>query len=96
MLRLTRNQRLVEELSTDFHRAEELEPRDREMLEYVAQLTQEPWAITSQHLDRLREAGFSDRAILEINLVASYMSFVNRVAQGLGVELEDYFRHFTR
>ncbi len=96
MLRLTHNQRLVEELSSDFQRATQLEPRDSEMLEYVARLAKEPWVMASQHLDRLRETGFSDRAILEINLVASYMSFVNRVAQGLGVELEDYFRHFTR
>jgi alkylhydroperoxidase family enzyme len=86
----------VEQLSADFQRAEELEPVDREMLEYVARLAKEPWAMASQHVDRLRQAGFPDRAILEINLVASYMSFVNRAAQGLGVELEDYFRRFTR
>lgn len=47
-------------------------------------------------LTACRRTRFSDRAILEVNLVASYMSFVNRVAQGLGVELEDYFSHFTR
>lgn len=66
------------------------------MLEYVVCLVKEPWAMASQHLDRLRHAGFSDRAILEVNLVASYMSFVNRLAQGLGVELEDHSHHFTR
>lgn len=66
------------------------------MLEYVVRLVQEPWAMASKRVDRLRQAGFSDRAILEVNLVASYMSFVNRLAQGLGVELEDYFRDFTR
>jgi hypothetical protein len=48
------------------------------------------------HVLRLCQAGFSDRAILGINLVASYMSFVNRVAQGLGVELEACFQTFTR
>lgn len=66
------------------------------MLEYAAQLAREPWAMSTDHVECLRETGFSDRAILEINLVASYMSFVNRVAQGLGVELEAYFRTFTR
>jgi alkylhydroperoxidase family enzyme len=66
------------------------------MLEYVVRLVKEPWAMASQDVDCLRHAGFSDRAILEVNLVASYMSFVNRLAQGLGVELEDYFRDFTR
>jgi alkylhydroperoxidase family enzyme len=66
------------------------------MLEYVIRLVKEPWAMASQHVDRLLQAGLSDRAILEVNLVTSYMSFVNRFAQGLGVELEDYFRDFTR
>ena len=66
------------------------------MLEYVARLVAEPWAMCSENVDRLRLTGFPDRAILEVNLVASYMSFVNRVAQGLGVELEDNFHHFTR
>jgi alkylhydroperoxidase family enzyme len=66
------------------------------MLEYAAQLAREPWAMSLDHILHLRQAGFSDRAILEINLVASYMSFVNRVAQGLGVELEGYFQTFTR
>ncbi|HSM85609.1 MAG TPA: peroxidase-related enzyme, partial [Candidatus Limnocylindrales bacterium] len=44
----------------------------------------------------LREHGLSDRAILEINLVAAYMNFVNRVASGLGVELERSGERFTR
>lgn len=66
------------------------------MLEYVDRLVKEPWTMSAGHVDALRNAGFSDRAILEVNLVAGYMSFVNRLAQGLGVELEDYFRKFTR
>lgn len=96
LLRLTRNQSLVEQLSADFTLARDLEPADVAMLEYAAQLAREPWAVSLDHVDDLRQNGFSDRAILEINLVASYMSFVNRVAQGLGVELEAYLQTFTR
>jgi len=66
------------------------------MLEYAAKLAREPWAMSQQDVVRLRGAGFSDRAILEINLAASYMSFVNRVAEGLGIELESDFDAFTR
>jgi len=44
----------------------------------------------------LRETGFSDRAVVEINLAAAYMNFVNRIAQGLGVELEPSIESFTR
>ncbi len=36
----------------------------------------------------LREAGFSDSAILDINQVTSYYAFANRLADGLGIELE--------
>jgi hypothetical protein len=35
--------------------------------------------------------GYSDRAIHDICAVVSYFSFVNRVAHGLGVELEERF-----
>jgi len=66
------------------------------MLEYAAKLAREPWAMSQDDVVRLRAAGFSDRAILEINLVAAYMSFVNRVAEGLDVEVEGQFDAFTR
>ena len=58
------------------------------MLVYSEKLTREPWAMTPADVEALREAGFEDRAILDINQVASYFAFVNRLADGLGVELE--------
>lgn len=66
------------------------------MLEYAAKLAREPETMTQDDVGRLREAGFSERAVLEIALAAAYMSFVNRLAQGLGVELEPHFGKFTR
>ena len=66
------------------------------MLEYAAKLAREPWTMSQEDVGGLRNAGFSDRAILEINLATAYMSFVNRVAEGLGVELEGHFSAFTR
>ncbi len=96
LLRLTGNQGLVEQLSTDFTHSDKLDVSERAMLEYAARLAREPWAMLPADAEHLRRVGFSDRAILEINLVASYMSFVNRIAQGLGVELEESFHLFTR
>jgi len=52
---------------------------------YVAQLTRDAGRITPDDLARLRQHGFDDRAILQINLIASWFNFVNRVADGLGV-----------
>ena len=36
----------------------------------------------------LRDRGFSDSAILDINQVTGYYAFANRLADGLGIELE--------
>ena len=58
------------------------------MLAYVDRLTRVPASITSADVEALRQAGFEDAAILEICQVASYFAFVNRMADGLGVELE--------
>ena len=59
------------------------------MLDYALRLTQHPATITIRDIDRLRATGFDDRAIHDINAIAGYYAFVNRVADGLGVELEE-------
>ncbi len=58
------------------------------MLEYSEKLTLRPWDMVEQDVLALREAGFSDSAILDINQVTGYFAFANRLADGLGVELE--------
>ncbi len=82
---------LVGQLKTDF-RAADLNNEDRAMLEYAAKLTLEPWNMKKSDVEKLREAGFSDAAILDICQVAGYYAFVNRLADGLGVELEDHWK----
>jgi uncharacterized peroxidase-related enzyme len=75
---------LVAALRRDYKQAT-LPDQDRAMLDYVAQLTTHPARITPEDLDRLRRVGFDDRAILQINLIASWFNYINRVADGLGV-----------
>ena len=58
------------------------------MLDHAVKLTREPWACTEADVDRLRAVGWSDRAILDLTLIVGYFAFVNRIADGLGVELE--------
>jgi uncharacterized peroxidase-related enzyme len=71
-------------LARDYTRAK-LDAADRAMLDYAAQLTRHPAAVMPGDLERLRAAGFSDQAILQINLIASWFNYINRVADGLGV-----------
>lgn len=75
---------LAAQLARDYTQAK-LDPADRAMLDYTALLTRHPARTTSADLDRLRAVGFDDRAILQINLIASWFNYINRVADGLGV-----------
>ena len=65
------------------------------MLDYAHKLTVEPWTMTRDDVEALRTAGFSDRAILDMNQVAGYYAYVNRLADGLGVELEGFWQDPT-
>ncbi len=78
---------MVEELTTDWRNAE-LSDADRRMLEYTEKLTLEPWEMNGSDVVALRDQGFSDSAILDINQVTGYYAFANRLAEGLGIELE--------
>lgn len=59
------------------------------MLDYAVKLTRDPGAMTAADAGRLRTAGFDDHAILDICQIVSYYNYVNRLADGLGVELEE-------
>ncbi len=61
------------------------------MLAYVEQLTAAPWDMTRRDVTALTDAGFSERDILDINQIAGYFAYVNRLADGLGVPLEDFW-----
>lgn len=62
------------------------------MLDYAVKLTLDPGGMTAADAEALREAGFGDRAILDICQVVAYYNYVNRLADGLGVELEERWR----
>jgi alkylhydroperoxidase family enzyme len=68
---------------------EELWPAgDRALLAYADKLTRTPSAIDAADIDRLRSFGFDDAAIHDACAIVAYYAFVNRIADGLGVELE--------
>jgi uncharacterized peroxidase-related enzyme len=78
---------LVELLGRDWSVAP-LAQADRAMLDYAVKLTRTPAAVNGGDVARLRRAGFDDRAIHDICSITAYYAFVNRIADGLGVELE--------
>jgi alkylhydroperoxidase family enzyme len=68
--------------------APHLRPNEQALLAYADVLTSTPHAVTQDHIDALREAGYGDRAIHDACAIISYFAFVNRIADGLGVEVE--------
>ena len=78
---------LLGALETDLAGAE-IQPADVAMLAYVEKLTRTPEEMNAADVESLRGHGFDDRAIHDICSVAAYFAFVNRIADGLGVELE--------
>ena len=82
-----KDESLVAALITDYKTAL-LSDAGRAMLNYVDKLTRMPGDMSAGDVSALRRAGFSDAAILDICQVESYYAFVNRLADGLGVEVE--------
>jgi len=64
---------------------------DRVILAYAVKLTRTPQLISAGDVALLREQGLDDRAIHDVCAITAYFAFVNRIADGLGVELEQRF-----
>lgn len=74
----------------DFDQAE-ITAENRMMLDYAAKLTRAPEAVSPADIEGLRGCGFTDHEIHQMVLVIGYMNFANRIADGLGVELEGFW-----
>lgn len=61
------------------------------MVEYAVKLTRDPRGMVESDIHRLRGAGLEDDEILDLCQVTAYFNYVNRLADGLGVELERYW-----
>ena len=81
------NADLVEALRRDYKSAPITE-QERTMLDYAVQLTKDATKISRADHERLRAAGFDDRGILQITLIAAWFNYINRVADALGVGRE--------
>lgn len=60
------------------------------MLAYALKLTATPGDMVEADALALSEVGFTDRDILDIAEVTAYYAYVNRIADGLGVQIESW------
>ena len=84
---MTLDKELVEALEKDYTTAP-ITSQERVMLDYVVMVTRDATKVRKDDIEALRTAGFDDRGILQITLIASWFNYINRVADALGVGRE--------
>ena len=57
-------------------------------MEYARQITRDPGGMQEHIVHQLRDAGYSDGEILEINQVTAYFNYANRTVLGLGCSID--------
>jgi len=77
----------VERIVHDYRQAD-LTSVDRALCDFAAKLTETPQRMTANDVAQLRAAGLDDLAISDAVQVIAYFNYINRVADGLGVDLE--------
>ncbi len=70
------------------YRQARLSAADRRMLDFVVKLTRTPSAMTEGDVQALRDHGFDDVAIHDIVQITALFNYYNRLAEGLGIDLE--------
>ena len=81
------HEKLLVSLASDYRKAD-INAADLAMLDYAVKLTRTPGDMNEADVSSLRAQGFDDRGIHDICAITAYYAFVNRIADGLGVELE--------
>jgi len=84
-----KNEERIALLKNDFYTAG-LSESEELLCEFAFNLTRTPnWNEQENQIEKLKQAGLEDRAILDATLVISYFNFVNRMVLGLGVHIEE-------
>ncbi len=65
---------------------------DRALCAYAEKLTQDPSGIREGDIVVLRGHNFDDRSIHDATQVIAYFNYINRIADGLDVALEEFVR----
>ncbi len=76
-------------IKTDFHKAN-LDTPNIKMLEFVEKMTFKAHELKETNVTELKQHGFADADILDIAHITGYFNHINRVADALGVDLEDF------
>ena len=69
-----------------------LDPQDKAMIDFALKLTREPAKMKREDLEFLQQYGFSEEQTVDIVLITCMFNFMDRLADGLGVELDPFMQ----
>ena len=72
------------------YRTSDLSDADRALCSYAVKLTLTPGKMTADDLETLRQLGFNDAQVTIATQVVGYFNYINRIADGLGVDSETW------
>lgn len=86
---MTGDEELAADVQRDYRRAR-IDQKTRSLLDHVVRLTREPAAVTGADVEALRGVGWTDEEILAATHIVGLFNYYVRLAEGLGVEPEDF------
>ncbi|WP_270180675.1 carboxymuconolactone decarboxylase family protein [Alkalihalobacillus sp. CinArs1] len=81
---ISKNDNIVEEL-TSYRTSDAIPEHVKDILNYAEKLVSSPSELQKEDLDKLREHGYSEQNIVEINQLIAYTSYTNQTSIGLGL-----------
>lgn len=80
---------LADDILADFQSAD-LDDTTKAILKFAVKVTEAAYSITPTDLNHLRNLGLTDETLFAIVEIVGFFSYVNRMADAFGVELDDF------
>lgn len=88
---MTGDEELAARIKRDYRTAT-IDDKTRALLDHAVRLTREPDRVAEEDVRGLRQAGWTDEEILAATHIVGLFNYYVRLAEGLGVEPEDFMR----
>ena len=85
----TDNQKLVDEVADNWKESS-LSEKQKAICYLAEKLTLSPGKIHVNDINEVKKFGYTDKEISEIVQIISFFNYINRVADGLGLEPEEF------
>lgn len=83
------DQQVVKDILSDFQTAD-IDDTQKAILKFAVKVTEAAHSVTSEDLEHLRTFGLNDETLFPIVEVVGFFSYVNRIADAFGIELDDF------